>query len=133
MRKNIINEAIEILGISEGDVIKIPYENGEDFYKYENGKFTYLNNEEKFNLSDDEIYELLTGREFEIVAYGNKKADFKESELTYISNQLDRLLKYENERIKQEEEKKKISKWIDIAVFASWGLVLLICLISKIF
>lgn len=133
MRKNILNEAIEFLGIGEGDVIKIPYENGEDFYKYENGEFTYLNNEEKFYLGDDEIYELITGREFEVVAYGNKKADFKESELTYISNQLDRLLKYENERIKQEEEKKKISKWIDIAVFASWGLVLLICLISKIF
>lgn len=136
MKKNVLNSAINQLGIEDGDVIKIHKECCDEIYQYENGAFTYLSGKERAVMGDDEIFELLSGREFEIIAKGNKPGNFEER-LDSIEETLNAIdlnvfnLNARQTRLEAKEEKREktlqIGCWIDLGILAF--VLLLICLL----
>ena len=149
MQKNVLKESIELMGIAEGDIVEVKDKiNGFESYQYTNGEFLFINGTAQTKLSDKEIFNLLTGNEFKIIARAEKETveeptdeeyiddcdcDDIEEDLNYIQCQVDYLLEKEEARTKNEEEKKKIAKWVDLGIIAFWGLALLLLLISNIF
>lgn len=136
MKKNVLNSAINQLGIEDGDVIKIHKECCDEIYQYENGAFTYLSGKEPAVMGDDEIFELLSGREFEIIAKGNKPLNIEEK-LDYIEKtvndtalnliDLNELQTKIEIYAKKREKTLQIGCWIDLGIFAL--ALLLICLL----
>lgn len=136
MKKNVLNSAINQLGIEDGDVIKIHKECCDEIYQYENGAFTYLNSDNTELMTEDEIFDLITGKEFDIIAKGNKQIDVEEK-LDSIKEEINALdlnvfnLNARQSRLEDKEEKKdkecKIAFWIDLGIFAL--VLLLLCLL----
>lgn len=128
MKKDILNDCIKNLGIEEGDVIKICY--GDDytlFYRYINKEFKAINKSCEDNMSDDEVYDLLTGRDFEIVAKGNT-SDYKQ-----LEKKIDELLTYKQNETKEKElQKEKDKKFITILSGVWLGLILVYFIIKSI-
>lgn len=100
MRKNVLPEAIKELGISSRDVIRVYKKNHTRDYQYENGVFTWMNApKEKIKdgsaiMTEDELYELLNGGEFEILAYGAKPTN---DELLHKIDQIEKTVKLTQE------------------------------------
>ena len=120
MKKNVLDESIKLLGINDGDVIEVPCEIGKDVYQYKNGRFTYLNINEDTPciLGEDEVFELINGREFQIIAYGERKD--LEAKVDKFSNELSEMKNLQKE--KAEKERKE--------GFIAWGIFLGICAIA---
>lgn len=151
MQKNVLKESIELMGIADGDVVKLPNEAGVDCYQFKDGKLKYLGSCEKEvenqEMYDDEYIDLIKGTmDFEVITkketveeptdeeyIDDSDCDDIEEDLNYIQCQVDYLLEKEEARTKNEEEKKKIAKWVDLGIIAFWGLALLLLLISNIF
>lgn len=100
MKKNVLPEAIKELGISSRDVIRVYKKNHTRDYQYENGVFTWMNApKEKIKdgsaiMTEDELYELLNGGEFEILAYGAKPTN---EELLHKIEEIDATVKQTQE------------------------------------
>ena len=84
MKKDVVKEAVRELGIHDGDIIKIIRMFGNDYYKYNEGKFIVIG-DKTGTLTEDEIFDLLAGKlEFENISGTNRK------KLEEISNEVDK-------------------------------------------
>ena len=146
MQKNILKEAINELGIFEGDVIKLPCECGDDYYQYKDGKLKYLGSKGNENLdavmSDDEYIELITGRDFEIISKNQNPyiedvrdqvsridcvVDDIDDTTDKIENKLNELI----ETQAQEKEQRKKDDLLLLCLEGAFVAFLLICLLIK--
>ena len=122
MKKNVLDESIKLLGINDGDVIEVPCEIGKDVYQYKNGRFTYLNLNENTPciLGEDEVFELINGREFQIIAYGERKD--LEAKVDKFGNELSAFINLQKENIAK-ERKEGLIAW---AISGAIGIIALI-------
>ena len=138
MRKNILDKSIELLGISEGDIIEVPSEIGKDIYQYKNGVFTYLNGDEPFTLGEDEVFELINGREFNVIAYGRNpsinemKLEILSSSLDTIEDNVSVILEKQKQAEVREQERKKREKVDGIIGLCIWAFIILIAIIVSL-
>ena len=137
MQKNVLRESINHIGISEGDVIKIPNDCGVDYYQYKNGKFFYLCCQEQIEMEDCEIFDLLSGdTDFEIIARGEESQvntqlefDMLHREISILNNKLDKQLA----DIKQEKEKREKQDLLLLLAEGGFCVIAFILLLIKLF
>ena len=137
MQKNVLKKSINHIGISEGDVIKIPNDCGVDYYQYKNGKFFYLCCQEQIEMEDCEIFDLLSGdTDFEIIARGEESQvntqlefDMLHREISILNNKLDKQLA----DIKQEKEQRTKKDLYDLVGTGIFFLLVSIILLIKLF
>lgn len=102
MKKNVLPEAVKALGIQPRDVVRVYRGKIARDYQYENGVFNQLNQpisksgKDTFDrtMTEDELYELLNGGEFEILAYGAKPTN---EELLHKIEEIDATVKQTQE------------------------------------
>ena len=141
MKKNVLDEAVKLLGINEGDVIQITKPKGKNVYQYNNGVFTYLNGDKNSTpLGDDEIMDLIQGKDeyiFEIIAYG-RNPNINEMTLERLSGSVDSIednvievldkIKTKERSDAEQKEKDKKTLWITLGI---WVAVLFLLIVFK--
>ena len=128
MKKDILKDCIKNLGIEEGDIIGLRYKGEYVYFKHTNGVFWALNMGATDMLSEQEVYELISGmEEFEIIARG-VKPDYKS-----LDKKVDELITYhQNEAKEIEIQKEKDKKFLTISGFVWLGLVAIVLIIKSI-
>lgn len=130
MQNNVLEKAIHELGIFEGDVIKIPNDEGVDYYQYKNGKFMYLCCNGPMEMEDCEVYDLISGDTyFEIIARGENpfvedvreyisRIDCVIDDIDEITDRLDELIESQTQEKEKREKQDLYLLWAECGFLA---------------